>query len=31
MKNIFKQIISDFYSLEVKKVKERFFEVPLNT
>lgn len=31
MKNVFKQIISDFHSLEIKKTKERFFEVPLNT
>ena len=31
MKNIFKQIISDFHSLEEKKVEKRLLEVPLNT
>lgn len=31
MKNIFKQIISDFHSLKVKKTKDRNFNIPLNT
>lgn len=31
MKNIFKQIISDFHNSELKIIKKREFEVPLNT
>jgi hypothetical protein len=31
MKNIFKQIISDFHQKEIKKVKNRNSKIELNT
>jgi hypothetical protein len=31
MKNVFKQIIADFHSKPLKKVKKRELKVPLNT